>query len=99
LLNRKRPISEAMLRYARQDTHYLLSIYDRLRNELLDNSVSHYEMFPTDSAQLLVYVLNRSAQICLRTYSKDALNQQYVVEMIRYVQHRYMAEHVIKAFL
>ena len=35
---RKRPLSEEMLRYAREDTHYLLYIYDRLRAELLRQS-------------------------------------------------------------
>ena len=31
-----RPLPEDYLRYARDDTHYLLYIYDRLRNQLLD---------------------------------------------------------------
>jgi hypothetical protein len=29
------PLPELMLTYARQDTHYLLYVYDRLKNELL----------------------------------------------------------------
>merc|ERR1712125_142915 len=33
---RTRPLTPGMVRYARQDTHYLLDIYDRLRCELLD---------------------------------------------------------------
>lgn len=32
---RIRPLPEVMLTYARQDTHYLLYVYDRLKNELL----------------------------------------------------------------
>jgi hypothetical protein len=32
---RARPLSAEMLLYARQDTHYLLYVYDRLRNEAL----------------------------------------------------------------
>ena len=35
---RARPLTEEMLGYARTDTHYLLYIYDRLRNDLLDLS-------------------------------------------------------------
>jgi len=29
------PLPEAMIHYARQDTHYLLYIYDRMRQELV----------------------------------------------------------------
>lgn len=35
---RLRPLTEEMLRYARADTHYLLYIYDCLRNELVEKS-------------------------------------------------------------
>jgi exosome complex exonuclease RRP6 len=33
---RLRPIPADMLKYAREDTHYLLHIYDRMRIELLE---------------------------------------------------------------
>jgi exosome complex exonuclease RRP6 len=33
---RMRPIPADMLKYAREDTHYLLHIYDRMRIELLE---------------------------------------------------------------
>ena len=32
---RIRPLSEEMLKYAREDTHYLLYVYDMLRLELI----------------------------------------------------------------
>lgn len=35
---RRRPLSKEMLKYAREDTHYLLYIYDRLRQDLVDKS-------------------------------------------------------------
>ena len=35
-----RPLPEEMLLYARSDTHYLLYIYDCLRNALLDRATS-----------------------------------------------------------
>ncbi|KAK2003952.1 exonuclease [Colletotrichum falcatum] len=35
---RMRPLSEEMLYYARSDTHYLLYIYDKMRNELVMKS-------------------------------------------------------------
>lgn len=34
---RVRPLPDAMVSYARSDTHYLLYIHDRLRNDLLSN--------------------------------------------------------------
>ncbi|KAF5315383.1 hypothetical protein D9619_007468 [Psilocybe cf. subviscida] len=37
---RIRPLPEDMLKYARSDTHFLLYIYDNLRNALLDRSQS-----------------------------------------------------------
>jgi exosome complex exonuclease RRP6 len=36
---RQRPIPDEMLRYAREDTHYLLYIYDMMVNELLDKGM------------------------------------------------------------
>lgn len=33
-----RPLPNGYLRYAQEDTHYLLYIYDRLRNQLLEKS-------------------------------------------------------------
>jgi len=35
---RQRPLPAEMLFYARQDTHYLLYVYDRLKNELIETS-------------------------------------------------------------
>lgn len=32
---RQRPLSEEMLKYAREDTHYLLYIYDMMRKDLI----------------------------------------------------------------
>lgn len=36
---RQRPIPEEMLKYAREDTHYLLYIYDMQLQELLDKGM------------------------------------------------------------
>ncbi|KAG8743517.1 exosome nuclease subunit [Ceratobasidium sp. 414] len=43
----KRPLPEEMLHYARADTHYLLHIYDQLRNALLEHSQIHPPLPPT----------------------------------------------------
>lgn len=59
---RLRPLTEEMLKYARADTHYLLYIYDCLRNELLQNS--------TPKRNLIDYVLERSKTEALQRYER-----------------------------
>ncbi|KAI0862164.1 ribonuclease H-like domain-containing protein [Xylaria cubensis] len=60
---RIRPIPEEMFYYARSDTHYLLYIYDHLRNELLSSS-------QTGSAEhdLMRHVLFKSKETSLRRH-------------------------------
>jgi exosome complex exonuclease RRP6 len=60
---RIRPIPEEMLRYAREDTHYLLYIYDKLKNELIAHG--------NQNNNLLLSVLNRSRDLCLKRYEKE----------------------------
>ena len=62
---RIRPLPADML-YARSDTHFLLYIYDNLRNALLDRSKSD-----SQSALLLEEALARSAETSLMVYIKD----------------------------
>jgi len=63
---RLRPLPEEMLSYARSDTHFLLYIFDCLRNELL-------EMFdPDDPKNKMASVLENSKKVALRVYEKDA---------------------------
>ncbi|XP_031392553.1 protein RRP6-like 2 [Punica granatum] len=62
---RLRPLPEEMLRYAREDTHYLLYIYDLMRLEL------HKISENSDTA--LVEVYQRSADICMQLYEKELL--------------------------
>ncbi|KAJ3571226.1 hypothetical protein NP233_g3891 [Leucocoprinus birnbaumii] len=100
---RIRPLPEAMLEYARSDTHFLLFIYDNLRNALLDRATSRSRSSsppttttatslttntnpnapvicvppPTANAStspahtLINHVLTRSAETCLRVYTKE----------------------------
>ncbi|KAJ6152450.1 hypothetical protein N7497_006769 [Penicillium chrysogenum] len=66
---RARPLPPAMFDYARSDTHYLLYIYDRLRNDLIDNS--------TEDASHIDYVNERSKHEALQRYERpvyDAVN-------------------------
>ncbi|CAG8490079.1 10908_t:CDS:10 [Acaulospora morrowiae] len=58
---RLRPLTEEMILYARTDTHYLLYIYDRMRNDLILKS-------DTVTLNRLQVTLDRSAEVSLRVY-------------------------------
>ena len=66
-----------MLKYARSDTHFLLYVYDNLRNALLDRAVSRSASpesragSPSASDAFVREVLSRSADTALRTYSLE----------------------------
>ncbi|PRP87893.1 hypothetical protein PROFUN_02630 [Planoprotostelium fungivorum] len=64
---RVRPLTAEMLKYAREDTHYLLYIYDRMRNELINRS--------TLESDLLRLVWERSRELCLLTYEKPMMTE------------------------
>jgi exosome complex exonuclease RRP6 len=67
-----------MLKYARADTHFLLYVYDNLRNALLDRAVSRSASpgsragSPTAPEAFVREVLSRSAETALRTYSPES---------------------------
>uniref|UniRef100_A0A165ZRD9 HRDC domain-containing protein n=1 Tax=Daucus carota subsp. sativus TaxID=79200 RepID=A0A165ZRD9_DAUCS len=67
---RLRPLTKEMLRYAREDTHYLLHIYDMMRVRLL---CSAGDSDFSDSALLEVY--QRSYDICMQLYEKDVMTE------------------------
>ncbi|KAE8710995.1 Polynucleotidyl transferase [Hibiscus syriacus] len=67
---RLRPLSDEMLRYAREYTHYLLYIYDFMRIELLS--------MPKEGEHLdalLVEVYKRSFDVCMQLYEKEILTE------------------------
>ncbi|KAG0200226.1 exosome nuclease subunit [Mortierella sp. GBA30] len=66
---RIRPLPKEMLSYARSDTHFLLYIYDRMRNTLLDKSN------PT-THNLLHATLQRSAETSLRRHEKEVYDAE-----------------------
>ncbi|KAI0379425.1 ribonuclease H-like domain-containing protein [Hypomontagnella monticulosa] len=66
---RIRPLPEEMFYYARSDTHYLLYIYDMMRNELL----SHSEGLEQD---LVSQVLERSKETSLRRHESFTYDSQ-----------------------
>ncbi|KAK6243542.1 hypothetical protein QUC31_009951 [Theobroma cacao] len=67
---RLRPLPDEMIRYAREDTHYLLYIYDLMRIKLLS--------MPKESEHCdapLVEVYKRSSEVCLQLYEKELLTE------------------------
>ena len=66
---RVRPLPEGMFDYARSDTHYLLYIYDCLRNELIENS--------TENNNLIDYVQERSKNEALQRYDRPVYDAEF----------------------
>ncbi|KAF2587583.1 hypothetical protein F2Q70_00036171 [Brassica cretica] len=67
---RIRPLPDVMTRYAREDTHYLLYIYDVMRVDL--HTVAKEDEKP-DSP--LVEVYKRSYDVCMQLYEKELLTE------------------------
>ncbi|KAI0886987.1 ribonuclease H-like domain-containing protein [Annulohypoxylon maeteangense] len=90
---RIRPIPEEMFYYARSDTHYLLYIYDMMRNELLEQCSQDPEH------GLVRQVLDKSKDTSLRrheTFPYDAEGGQgpsgWFNQLIRYSAGKYSKE-------
>ena len=62
---RVRPLPQELFDYARSDTHYLLYIYDCMRNELIQRSNM---MLPNHEGDKLWDVLQRSSETALQRY-------------------------------
>ncbi|WWC86140.1 uncharacterized protein L201_001012 [Kwoniella dendrophila CBS 6074] len=83
---RIRPLPDGMLHYARSDTHFLLYIYDNLRNALLEQSSRPpspdpegnpvIETTKRNPQQAMREVLGRSADTALKMYEKDEYNEE-----------------------
>ncbi|RMX38072.1 hypothetical protein pdam_00003117 [Pocillopora damicornis] len=65
---RIRPLPSEMVHYAREDTHYLLYICDRLHNELIKHG--------NVNNNLLQSVYSRSRDICLKRYEKPLFTSE-----------------------
>lgn len=68
---RIRPIPEEMRKYAQEDTHYLLYIYDVMKNELVAAANTGA---PKESR--LLKVLGKSRDICMKLYEKPLINAE-----------------------
>ncbi|KAK2581222.1 hypothetical protein KPH14_008020 [Odynerus spinipes] len=72
---RIRPLPEELLKYAREDTHYLLHIKDILKNALIDSSHG--------KTNILKAVYDRSTEICKLTYIKPIWTEESYMNMYR----------------
>ena len=70
-----RPLPQELVKYAREDTHYLLYIYDCLKNQLLERG--------NEQANLLHATLQRSTQLCLHRYTKPIFVEDGYVDALR----------------
>ncbi|XP_005101906.2 exosome component 10 isoform X2 [Aplysia californica] len=72
---RIRPLPAELVSYAREDTHYLLYIYDMMRNQLIDQG--------NEQANLLVSVYDRSAMVASKVYRKPCFSEWDHLELYR----------------
>ncbi|KAF4629014.1 hypothetical protein G7Y89_g9139 [Cudoniella acicularis] len=68
---RIRPIPEEMFFYARADTHFLLYIYDNMRNELIDKT--NPEVAEENRIEI---VLQKSKEVSLLRYERQVYNAE-----------------------
>jgi exosome complex exonuclease RRP6 len=68
-----------MMKYAREDTHYLLYIYDTFRRKLIAMGMLKS---PKNSVQFLRAALDQSRDVCLRMYVKPELKDCRYFTMI-----------------
>lgn len=69
-INVCRPLDPAAQAYARSDTHYLLYIYDKIRNDLIDKDGGN--------TRLVESIFNRAADLCKKV-SCSFLYKVYMV--------------------
>ncbi|XP_042891844.1 exosome component 10-like [Penaeus japonicus] len=72
---RIRPLPEDFMEYARQDSHYLLYIYDLMRNELIERG--------NRLNNLITAVYSRSVDICLKRYEKPFIGPDSHMDLYR----------------
>ena len=60
---RKRPLLDEMIKYAREDTHYLLYIYDLLKKELIEKGMKNNAANPF---AYIKQVYHKSNALCLK---------------------------------
>jgi ribonuclease D len=74
---RQRPLSPEMIKYAREDTHYLLYIYDYLRDKLIQRSLEK----SLQPMYLYMQTVSKSTEITGKLYAKPAVKSQEYYQM------------------
>ena len=77
---RIRPLSKDMINYARGDTHYLLYIYDILKKNLIEKSLSYDE---NDPFKLFFETIKQSNEIAMKSYQKPIVINEFY-QFIKY---------------
>lgn len=72
---RIRPLPPQLVAYARQDTHYLIYIYECMTNDILDMSNNQINVLRT--------IYQRSAEICKKRYSKPIVGSETHLDLFR----------------
>lgn len=72
---RMRPLPQQLIDYARQDTHYLIYVYERLTNDLL-----HADQGQTQTLRI-VYQL--STEVCKKRYTKPHVGPDSHLDLVR----------------
>lgn len=75
---------EEMQKYAREDTHYLLYIYDRIRMDLSEEGVKRNALNPK---ALLRSTYHKSSGLCLNTYRKPTVKDYSFFKIIEHSRH------------
>ncbi|XP_011034310.1 PREDICTED: exosome component 10 [Populus euphratica] len=73
---RLRPLPDEMIRYAREDTHYLLHIYDLMKALLLSKPIDNENADPP-----LLEVYKRSYDVCMQLYEKELFTENSYLNM------------------
>ncbi|XP_051182964.1 protein RRP6-like 2 isoform X3 [Lolium perenne] len=81
---RLRPLSAEMIKYAREDTHFLFYIYDLMRLRLQQESTSERD--------LLLEVQERSNEICSQLYEKEQLTDKSYLHIYGLQDHELNAK-------
>jgi ribonuclease D len=72
---RQRPLSDELISYAREDTHYLLYIYDNLRNDLIKTN------------QQLKLCFDKSKILCKKVYKKPIFYSKNYQNLCAHNEH------------
>jgi len=72
---RIRPLPAEMVKYAREDTHYLLYIYHRMKNALLEQS--------NGRDNLLRAVIHSSRTVCEKRYEKPVFTEDSYLQLYK----------------